>query len=84
MPTLKEILEANERYVLDSGFTVNADKSMQWVSIEGMEEGQEIFMQGDEASEYIEEAERLWNELGDVGQETCLYSLAKEYIDCLC
>lgn len=80
-PATKYIHEAAQ-YVLDSQFTVTWDSAYEWVSINGPgEEGP--FLQGHEASAYIDEANALCKRYPSLTRDTAMYSLAKPYIDCL-
>lgn len=45
--------------------------------------GDVIFLQGDEGSAFISEANRLWRELGDVSHSEVWAHLARPYVDCL-
>lgn len=44
---------------------------------------EDIFMQGDDAEQFISQVDRLWNELGDVSKGELELHLAKPYVDCL-
>ncbi len=62
--TLTEIIKASN---VDPGITVECDASFATVCISDDECVQEdIFMQGDQASEFIENCRRLYDEAGDV------------------
>ncbi|WP_085483795.1 hypothetical protein [Paraburkholderia susongensis] len=74
--TLTQIIRAGADYAGDAHIEVNS--AQEWVSI-----GDEVFLQGDEARVFIDEAERLWNEAGDVGIDECWAHLAGPYLDSL-
>jgi hypothetical protein len=76
MPTLSEIIRSDAAYVGDTVIECNSRFST--VSI-----GSDIFLQGQEADEFNDAAERLWNETGDTTIDECRAHLAKPYIDCL-
>jgi len=42
-----------------------------------------IFMQGDDAADFINEAESLWDKAGEVTLNDCYLFLARAYVDCL-
>lgn len=46
-------------------------------------EHEDIFMQGDEASQFIEAAEQLWETVGDMGIDACYHCLAEPIVSCL-
>jgi hypothetical protein len=50
---------------------IEVDTAFEHVAI-----GQNIFMQGEEAGEFIDEAEKLWEKAGDVGKDDCYAFLA--------
>lgn len=76
MPTLSEIIKIDAAYARDTVIECNSAYST--VAI-----GSDIFLQGQEADEFNDEAERLWNLTGDTTIEECRAHLAKPYIDCL-
>jgi len=80
--TLTEIYEENAAYVRRSGFTVKVDTLHSTVAIEDAD-GEGFFLQGDEAGDYINEFEAVWNEAGDLGYIEAYYGHAKQYIDSL-
>lgn len=76
MPTLSEIIRSDAAYVGDT--VIECNNALSTVAI-----GSDIFLQGQEADEFNDAAERLWNETGDTTMEDCRAHLAKPYIDCL-
>jgi hypothetical protein len=78
MPSLKEIIEFDSKYIADTEVTV--DERFPTVSIGG-EEG--VFLDGDEAENFVGEAKKLYQEVGDVILEDCYRHLAKPYVDAL-
>jgi hypothetical protein len=50
---------------------IEVDTAFEHVAI-----GQNVFLQGEEAGEFIEEAEKLWERAGDVGRDDCYAFLA--------
>lgn len=82
--TLTEIIKRGAAYSV--GFTVEVDTRMPWVSIQrngsdAPEDG--IFMQGDDACVFLDEADKLYNEAGDVTEDEVYMHLAGPYIDCI-
>lgn len=76
MVTLTEIIRSNAAYAGD--IAIECNTAFSTVAI-----GDDIFLQGQEADEFNDEAERLWNETGDTTIEECRAHVAKPYIDCL-
>ena len=60
--------------------TIDVDEAFEWVSITD-DEGMDIYMQGEEAAEFIEEATKLWNTAGGVTEEECYASIAVAHVD---
>lgn len=46
-------------------------------------EKENIFLQGDEGSAFISEANRLYDEVQTVSQSECYLHLARPYVDCI-
>ena len=81
---LQDILHADAEYTRNSGADVEINNSFGWVLISDTTGNQEdIFLQGHDAEEFISEVNRLWNEAGEMGQDSIACALAKEYIDCI-
>jgi hypothetical protein len=74
--TLTEIIRAGAVYAGDVAIAVNPSYST--VAI-----GDDIFMQGDEATAFIDEAQALWEQAGDVSIDEVYAHLAGPYLDCL-
>ena len=81
MSKIREVLKEQVAYVKNSGFVVDVDFAMPTVTIANNED--EIFFDGADAEKYIADATFLWEEVGDIGMNVALYSLAKQYIDSL-
>ncbi|WP_397473776.1 hypothetical protein [Pusillimonas sp.] len=65
-----------------SDVLVVVDTAYETVSIQDCQNFlDEIFLQGDEAAEFIGEAQRLWDELQHVSMEQCYLYLAKPYTE---
>jgi hypothetical protein len=78
MPTMKEIIADSVKYAADVEIEVNSAFST--VSIGGPEG---VFLDGHQADEFIAEARKLYEEVGDVTLDDCYAHVAKGYIDCL-
>jgi hypothetical protein len=78
MATLKEIIEYDAKYVGDVEIVVKT--GLPTVSIGG-EDG--VFLQGHDAEVFVDEANRLYKEVGDVTLEDCYAHLAKPYVDAM-
>ena len=79
------ILINQAEYVTNSGFTVKTNSAYSTVAIDHeLDKEDGIFLQGEEADLFIEEAIKLWQEVCTLGIDTCELSLAKPYIDALC
>jgi hypothetical protein len=74
--TLTEIIRADASYAGD--VAIDVDTAYSTVAI-----GDDIFLQGDEAVSFIDEAQALWEKAGDVGIDEVYAHLAKPYLDCL-
>lgn len=81
MSTLREILKEQAAYVKNSGFVVDVDFGLSTVTIANNED--EIYLDGVDGAEYIEQATQIWEEAGDIGMNVALYSLAKQFVDSL-
>ena len=78
MPSLKEIIEFDSKYVADTEVTV--DDRFPTVSIGG-EDG--VFLDGHEAEAFVDEAKKLYEQVGDVTLDDCYRHLAKPFVDAL-
>ena len=64
----------------DAGITVDTDSGYSTVSIDAPGEDS-IFMQGDDASAFIAECEKLWNHYPSLPMDVCELALAEPYTD---
>ena len=76
--TLKQIVESNISYVVNSGYTVETT-TYSTVSIDNGVDEESWFLQGDEADNFIDEADKLYNET-DLSIEDIFLHLAYKYI----
>lgn len=79
---LIEIVRRNVQEVKASGVTVTANSSQSWVAIDNAD-NVGILLQGQEADEFNDEVERLWNELGEVTIDEVRAHLAHPYLTIL-
>jgi hypothetical protein len=80
--TLTEIILASAARMSD--VTVETNSSMETVCISDDTGAQEaIFMQGDEASEFIDQCKALYEDAGDVGMDTIELHVAEAFVECL-
>lgn len=61
-----------------SWVTVDCNRSMSWVRIASPL--QEVFLQGDDASEFIANCDKTWDELQDVSMEDVEIYFAYDYL----
>lgn len=81
---LQDILHAHADYVRSTGANVEIVSIYGTVCISDTTgKNEDIFMQGDDASDFISEVNRLWNKTGDMDKDTIACALAKQYIECL-
>jgi len=78
MVSLSKIVKEDAAWVERSGIEIDADSKYSTVAI-----GDDIFMQGQEADEFNEETERIYNLTGDTTMDECAAHLARPYIECL-
>ena len=79
---LRKIHQQQIDYVNASGVTVETVPIHGHVTISD-ESGAEIFLQGDEGSEFIAESRRLWRDTGDRTEAECNEIIAYPYCDLL-
>lgn len=79
--TLSQVILANAAYVERSGVTIECDTAYSTVSIKSADG--EAFLQGQEADEFNNEVERLYNEAGDVSMDDVRAHKAYDYLDVL-
>lgn len=81
---LQDILHSDAEYVRNSGADVEINNSFGWVCISDTTgKNEDIFMQGDDASAFIVEVDRIWHETGDMDKDTIACALAKQYMECI-
>jgi len=79
---LIDIVKADAAYMRH--VVINVDTLHGWISIEDDFNVQdEIFLQGDDAEQFIQDAEILWNDLEHVTMDEVYAHLAKPYVDCI-
>lgn len=81
MPSITEIYRSQAEHVRRSGVSVEVCRSLPTVSIES-EDGA-VFLQGDEAAQFLDEVDRVWNEAQDLDSEDAEYGHAYQYLDAL-
>lgn len=82
MVTLLDVIEFNANYCSDVSVTVNTVLGTVCIrDMSGVYD--DIFLQGDDAVVFIEEAKQLWDTLETVAMSTCYLHLAKPYIECI-
>lgn len=64
------------------GVDVEIDRSMGTVCISAQGE-EDIFMQGDEADEFIAEVDKLWNDAQHVTEDEAALCAASPYVECI-
>ena len=78
---LTDIIEHGAEYTQNSGFTVEVNASYSWVTIKNEDTREDLFLQGDEADDFIKKADKLWETTGVINYDTiCLY-LAEPYLE---
>ena len=87
---LAEILHQQADYTTGSGYHVRFSSIFSWVSIEPINTDQNsddedgvVFMQGDDAEDFLTEVEELFEDVDCMTYETCMNANAAQYIDCL-
>lgn len=81
---LVSILSRQADYTRGSGFTVDIDKLFFWVIIKNSETNEEVFLQGNQAVEFIDEVAEVWREVEVLAEDIVELAVAKQYIDALC
>lgn len=78
--TLAEIIAANVQYMRN--VTVSVDTRYETVEISDDSGAQEeIFLQGQDAHEFIRESEDIWNQVGSVSIADVHLHMARCYVD---
>ena len=76
MPTTKEIIAQSVTYA--AGVEIEVDSPFSTVSIGGPDG---VFLDGHQADAFIDEARKLYEEVGDVTIDDCYAHVAKPYIE---
>ena len=80
MTTLHDIIMQDAEYCKNVQVTVNSCYgTVSIIDCDGEQE--EIFLQGDDACQFISEAERLWDNLETITRQDAYAHLAKPYVD---
>ena len=82
---LADILEQQADFTRKSNYTVEASRIFSWVAIdcqdEGAEDHESVFLQGEEAENFMDETDRLYDEVGTLNYETVAYATAAQYVE---
>lgn len=79
MPSPTELIQAAAARM--QGITISINHSLPSVCIsDDSREHDDIFMQGDEAQQFIDACEWAWNETGDTTIEACQLCEAEQYV----
>lgn len=78
--TLTEIIKADAKWATDSNIDVEVDRSLGTVCIT-CPDHDDIFMQGDDAEQFIAECQTLWETAGDVDMGLVELAVAKPYAE---
>ena len=74
---LKEIL-IHQSYI-DETINIDINSSMGWININKGD----VFIQGEEAYNLIDEIDKLWDRLQYIDKKACIYSVLHDYFDLL-
>jgi len=80
-PTLTEIINANAKFVKNSGFSLTVDVPHSWVSLSAGTQESLVFLQNEEAENVLEEANNLYHETGDTLLDDCIMHVMKGWIE---
>ena len=80
---LIDIIKQQAEYSRNSSITVVINSPMSWVTIENTNSGAGVFLQGDDADEFIAKVDTLSEQLPDVDFDTLELAVAYEYVDML-
>lgn len=81
---LSDIIRQNVEFVSNSQVSVKVDRSMSQVVISSdTDEDEYVALQGHDADNFIEEADKLFEQVGDVSLQECYEHLAYDYLDLL-
>ena len=79
-----EIFQHQLRYVKGSAVAVDVERGFSAVSIVDLNDpSNDVFLQGQEADEFIDEADELYERLGEVSLEDAYAVTAHPYLDLL-
>lgn len=78
--TLTEIIRQDAKWATDSGIDVKVDRGLGTVCIT-CPDHDDIFMQGDDAEQFIAECRTRWETAGDVDMGLVELSVAKPYAE---
>ena len=87
---LTTILKQQAAFTTDSGYKVRFSEVFSWVSIEPIDKDQNdddftdsVFLQGDEASDFLTEVDDLFEQVWSLAYDTCMNATAAKYIESL-
>lgn len=79
-PTIQDIIRANAERMKD--VTVTVDERYETVTIsDDTGEQEEIFLDGEDAHEFICKRDELWEETGDLSRDVIELHLASTYVE---
>lgn len=83
MSTLESIIKNQVEFVVNSGYTVNVDVRMDTVSIEHSSDDEDlsVFLDGSNASQFIKNANKVWENCDNITEEESYLAEAKQYIE---
>jgi hypothetical protein len=82
-PTLSNIVNDNAEFVKNSGYSMEYDIGYSWISLNtksGMDDEQ-IFFQGEQADNILEEANELYIATGDTLFDDCILHVVKPWVE---
>lgn len=79
---LQQILKQQAEYTRNSDVVVEIEKRMPWVTIKADEES-EVFLQGDDAEEFLAKCDEYSDICQDMGMEEIELAVAYRYLDIL-
>lgn len=81
-PTLAELIQASAHRMTD--VTVTVDSAMETVCIQDDDGVQDdIFMQGDDAAQFIDQRDALYEQVQTLGKDVIELHLAGPYAECI-
>lgn len=82
---LAEILKQQANFTRNSNYIVKVNRSFSWIAIdcqdEGAEDHESMFLQGDEAQDWIDETDRVYDDVGTLDYDTVAYAMAAQYVE---